>query len=213
MSARFISLHYRGGTSNKEYHLQIVPNAEDPVYWNVLAQNGPRGKALTHRVKGAKLTSHNAVRLFTATVEKKKKSPGYYWEIPLEGPSLAAKNAADLAARAPPTLPAGATVLSVPPPAWAGFREDYAEACTFLGIAVNIKYVAAGIVILADLAQNLQEGIWEAAEICAKGRVAVLSSKSLSPECLAWVDSIPEVDQRTAFAYIKGQARMALRDA
>jgi hypothetical protein len=187
MSARFISLHYRGGTSNKEYHLQIVPNAEDPLYWNVLAQNGPWGKALTHRVKGAKLTSHNAVKLFTATVDEKIKSPGY-WEISLEGPSLAAKNAADLAARAPPTLPAGATVLSVPPPAWTGFREDYAEACTFLGIAVNINYVAAGIVILADLAQNLQEGTREAAELCAKGRDAVLSSKSLSPECLAWVE-------------------------
>lgn len=206
MTVKVISLHYQKGTSDKVYHLQVVPNKADPTKWDLLAQNGRRGGPLTRRVKLEGVSAGKALFMFDEIVADKKRSPGY-WVIPDEGPSLEAMTlAATSAPKSAPPMPAVREL-----PTWEGWEEGYIEAATFIGVSANTKSPHPGIVIMGDLCQNMQEGAYDAATLLSKSAAEALGSSDFSPECRAYMAALGS-SLATALNYIRGMAKATLAD-
>lgn len=73
---KHVSLYFTEGSSDKEYHVNLVPDPAGADLWQVDIAYGRRGKPMTTGVKGQALSYAKAETLFEKTVESKTKK-GY----------------------------------------------------------------------------------------------------------------------------------------
>jgi len=73
---KHISLYFTEGSSDKEYHVNLVPDPAGGDLWQVDIAYGRRGKPMNTGVKGSRLAYGKAEVLFDKTVESKTKK-GY----------------------------------------------------------------------------------------------------------------------------------------
>lgn len=209
MRAQSISLYYTGGTSDKVYNVQLLPDAEGT--WGVFAQNGRRGQGLTSRTKVEKVSFPHARRVYNELVESKLRHASTpYYEGPLNGDS----------AKALPTpvatVPSSASSLTMTMPTWQGWDNSLGEAALLLsvpmsalhGTSVAAQLTLAATVIVSDLLDGLPEGGSDVIRLCEKGTAAVESA--LSPECSAWFQELSAARRMEVLNHVRSSAHLTV---
>lgn len=207
MKAQAISLYYRGGTSDKVYNIQLIPDTVGT--WGVYAQNGRRGQGLTSRTKVEKVSYSQAHRVFRELVHDKEHHPSTPYEVgPLNGKS------AELLPSPVSVVPTSAMVLEVDTPSWPGWNNSLSEAAMLLAVSMptlggttpgaRLAFVAA--VLVSDLLDGLPEGASEVLALCTKGNAALVDA--LSPECEAWFDDLDASRKHEVLKFVKENAHL-----
>lgn len=85
------------------------------------------------------------------------------------------------------------TVADVPEPTWPRYRWLASDVLILSAFAGKLQPRAceAAVVLLANLAQNSQDGLDDALAIAAQGSFNLYDSKALSTEVRDWLDQLP----------------------
>lgn len=194
-SRETISLYYKGGTSDKVYHVQLEPSGTE---WAVHVQYGRRlASSLRDEVKTSAGASYGAARVIYDKLVAEKKKKGYT-AGPLAGKSLASA--------APVALP-----LSLPAlPSWSGFEDFYVEAATALGEPSTLKTAPQPhLVLLADIASGMQEGAQDAIACIKRLKTESGIPALLSREGQTWLDALDASLKSTSAATLWSACKRA----